>query len=203
MQKENINNTSSSSNLSKNTNNNKNYYHLFIIFQKLKTNIFFSKTLNTVSPIYLINNKWLLSLCLFISHSINYSTNYLVDNSIINYTKTNNLMLNNIIYWLSFSSHFNKKKIIFLIWNKFNSFSSLSSIFINNNWLERESSEMYKIVITNKKDSRKLLLDYIKNEYPLMKLNPIFGLDDIFYNLFCGAVYSSNDTIKLNNEVEL
>lgn len=47
---------------------------------------------------------------------------------------------------------------------------------------------MYGIHFINKKDTRKLLLDYSKNEYPLLKDFPSEGLQEVFFNVFNSQV---------------
>ena len=62
--------------------------------------------------------------------------------------------------------------------------SSIDGIYKNSNWLEREASEMFGINFSSKKDSRPLLLDYSRNEFPMLKDFPCEGYQDIFYNFF-------------------
>ncbi|MBK8208549.1 MAG: NADH-quinone oxidoreductase subunit C [Planctomycetes bacterium] len=47
---------------------------------------------------------------------------------------------------------------------------------------------MYGIHFINKRDTRKLLLDYSKNEYPLLKDFPSEGLQEVFFNVFNSQV---------------
>lgn len=82
--------------------------------------------------------------------------------------------------------------------NSFISTSSIDKYFFNANWLEREVSEMYGIFFFLKKDNRKLLLDYSKNENPLLKDYPCEGVTDVFYNFFDLQInYIQNEVIEL------
>jgi len=57
---------------------------------------------------------------------------------------------------------------------------------------------MYNINYQWKNDTRKILIDYCKNEYPLLKNYPSEGFQDVFYNFFEGQV-----TVSRNEVVEL
>jgi NADH:ubiquinone oxidoreductase subunit C len=57
---------------------------------------------------------------------------------------------------------------------------------------------MYGIILSNKNDTRKLLLDYTKIEHPLLKDFPQEGLNDIYYNVLDNQVgFSNHETIEL------
>jgi len=80
--------------------------------------------------------------------------------------------------------------------NKF--VKSVDSIYKNTNWLERETSEMYGINFIFKKDSRPLLLDYSRNQFPMLKDFPSEGYNDIYYNFFENKLtYVNNEFIEL------
>ena len=54
---------------------------------------------------------------------------------------------------------------------------------------------MFKIQYKFKTDNRRLLLDYSKQEYPLLKDYPTEGFNDVFYNFFEDQVVSNNLTV--------
>jgi NADH:ubiquinone oxidoreductase subunit C len=56
-------------------------------------------------------------------------------------------------------------------------------------------SEMYGIILYNKNDVRKLLLEYSKFENPLLKDFSSDGVKDIFYNFF------ENQVAVVQNEI--
>lgn len=57
---------------------------------------------------------------------------------------------------------------------------------------------MYQIKFNFKRDSRPLLLDYSKNESPLLKDFPSEGVNDIYYNFFENKLnFLRNDFIEL------
>lgn len=58
---------------------------------------------------------------------------------------------------------------------------SVTELFPNANWLEREVSEMNNIFFLGKRDIRNLLLQYGDTSAPLKKSFPCVGLREIFY----------------------
>jgi NADH-quinone oxidoreductase subunit C len=106
--------------------------------------------------------------------------------------KKNRFMLYNIYY-----TYFFKVRLTILT-SVSNKIQSIENLFKNANWLEREVSEMYGIQFLNKKDTRSLLLDYSKNEFPMLKDFPTEGISDIYYNFFENKlVYVKNELIEL------
>lgn len=62
------------------------------------------------------------------------------------------------------------------------SITSLSELFMNANWLEREAAELHGIFFHNKKDVRNLMLQYGDTSAPLKKSFPSIGIKEIFYD---------------------
>lgn len=57
---------------------------------------------------------------------------------------------------------------------------------------------MFKIKFSNKTDIRRLLLDYTKNENPLLKDFPTEGYNDVYYCFFNDQViFMNNNTTEL------
>ena len=54
---------------------------------------------------------------------------------------------------------------------------------------------MFRILYISKIDTRRLLLDYSKQENPLLKDYPVEGFNDVFYNFFEDQVVCSNLTV--------
>ena len=74
-------------------------------------------------------------------------------------------------------------------------FNSIDKLYKSASWLERETGEMFKISYKFKTDNRRLLLDYSKQEHPLLKDYPTEGFNDVFYNFFEDQVISNNLTV--------
>ena len=57
---------------------------------------------------------------------------------------------------------------------------------------------MFGINYTDKKDNRSLLLDYSRNEFPMLKDFPTEGYYEIFYDFFENKIdYFKNEFIEL------
>jgi len=59
---------------------------------------------------------------------------------------------------------------------------SISELYPNSNWLEREVSELHGIVFNGKKDLRNLMLQYGDTSTPFQKAYPSVGLKEVFYD---------------------
>ena len=59
---------------------------------------------------------------------------------------------------------------------------SITELFSNANWLEREASELHGIFFSGKKDIRNLMLQYGDTSAPLKKSFPSIGIREIFYD---------------------
>ena len=76
--------------------------------------------------------------------------------------------------------------------------NSVDSVYLNSSWLEREVSEMYGVNYINKNDNRSLLLDYSRNEFPMLKDFPVEGFYEIYYDFFENKLaYIKNEFIEL------
>ena len=61
--------------------------------------------------------------------------------------------------------------------------SSISELFLNINWLEREVAELHGLFFTGKKDIRNLMLQYGDKSAPFQKSFPAIGTKEIFYDI--------------------
>jgi len=87
--------------------------------------------------------------------------------------------------------------MLFTTYNNNNLFkiSSIDKIYKSASWLERETGEMFKVSYNLKTDTRRLLLDYSKQENPLLKDYPTEGFNDVVYSIFEDQVVYTNSTI--------
>ncbi len=182
--------------------------NLFIILDKVKPLLYTSKHLSNNHYICILpkNYYFLLNLILkkelflnflFLNEisSIDTSKYFNFQNKLDFFCKTSNIMLYNIYYF-----YFIKLKltIFYNISSLNDGLDSIELLFKNSNWLERENSEMYKINYLNKIDNRSLLLDYSRNEYPLLKNFPCEGFEEIYFNFFENKVsFIKNEFIEL------
>lgn len=170
----------------------RNHYVLYLhknfytgVFSFLKNEVFFSNSTLIDQSIIDLNH---------LTHLVNKSSN---SNSNFDFIKPNNsdyFILFNIFY-----CYFIKIRITFFTFlNELKKIQSTDLIYKNSSWLERETSEMFGISFLNKTDSRCLLLDYSKNENPMLKSFPCEGYYDIYYNFFEHKLkYINNDIIEL------
>lgn len=73
---------------------------------------------------------------------------------------------------------------------------SVTELFLNANWLERESSELNGIFFLGKKDTRNLLLQYGDTSSPMKKTFPVIGLREIFYDSVSDSLIQTQVSIQ-------
>lgn len=180
--------------------------HIFVVFEKVNSKMWSSNVLKPNNYLLLVDNKWFYSLNLFFRNELFLSSSYLAESFAIDtlkFTKFNDL-LNNffskyriVLFYSYYFFNIKVKLHIILLVNFFlkERVCSVDRIYKNANWLEREVSEMSGINYSFKKDVRKLLLDYSKNENPLLKDFPVEGFSEIFYDFF------EDQTIFLDSNV--
>lgn len=184
--------------------------NIFLILENINVTIYSSKS-NIANCFFLYTEKknlFLITKLLKKEYLLNNST--LLDISCVDTLDFNNFLFNTqnffkknriIIYYLYYLYYLKIRIFLITFFNNQNNseiIHSIDCIFANANWLERESSEMFNINFIFKKDIRKLLLNYTKNEYPMLKDYPTEGFDDVFYNFFNELIDTKN-----NNNVEL
>jgi NADH:ubiquinone oxidoreductase subunit C len=194
-------------------NNNKYQFPLFLFLILEKSNInFWTSKVNSPNHFYcMIDKNWIYLVNQLLRKEFFLNSSMLIENSAIdcNYLNKNNVFLNFngllsnnlIVYYMYYILNL-KLRLTFLFLPSSNqnisSINSIDKIFKNANWVERETSEMYNINYLWKNDTRKILIDYSKNEYPLLKNYPSEGFQDVFYNFFENQV-----TVNRNEVVEL
>jgi len=106
--------------------------------------------------------------------------------------KLDYFLINNklIVFYVYYFYYLKIKINLSLIYNFLTKshFQSIDLVYNNAGWIERETSEMFGINYSFKKDLRKLLLDYSTLENHLLKLYPSEGFFDVFYNFFDNQV---------------
>lgn len=78
----------------------------------------------------------------------------------------------------------------------FNSINSITELFLNANWLEREASELHGIFFSGKKDVRNLMLPYGDTSAPMKKSFPSIGLREIFYDSITDSLIQNPVSIQ-------
>lgn len=176
--------------------------NLFLILERSSILMWKSKTLHQNHYIFFIDKNWNYTLNLILRNELFLSESFLIESSAIDtisYTKKSNFLNffwknNKLLTFYTYYFYALKLKLTYLlivnnyINNNYNYISSIDSIYKSAGWVERETSEMYGIHYINKRDTRKLLLDYSKSEYPLLKDFPSEGLQEVFFNTFNNQV---------------
>jgi len=177
-------------------------YKLFLKYILFHTNNIFLKYINKNDKntnIYITeNNLYYLSLHLKLS-SLFYSTQ-LVDifsyelpfNNNFDKKKKMSLINNSLIVYNFHSILFQQRFFVFVILNQkqninkkninWNSLNSITELFLNANWLEREIAELHGIFFSGKKDLRNLMLTYGDTSAPMRKSFPSIGIKEVYYD---------------------
>jgi len=77
------------------------------------------------------------------------------------------------------------------------SLNSISEVFPNAGWLEREVSELHGVVFTNKKDLRNLMLQYGDTTVPFQKASPTIGYKEVFYDSVTDVLVETPITLQV------
>ncbi len=177
---------------------------MFLVFEKINPVIYTSEKLTPNHFIIFIENKWIYPINVFLKNELFYNNSTITEMSVIDTLKYNDtipeisfLKKNRFLNYSIYYTYFAKIRLT-LITTSSISTESLDKIYKNTNWLEREASEMYGIQYTGKRDARPLLLDYSKNEFPMLKDFPTEGVNDIYYNFFENKLtFIKNEFIEL------
>ena len=73
---------------------------------------------------------------------------------------------------------------------------SITNLFLNANWLEREASELNGVYFYGKKDLRNLMLQYGDNSSPFKKTSPCVGSRELFYDSVNDLLIQTPTTIQ-------
>lgn len=76
------------------------------------------------------------------------------------------------------------------------SLKSITELFLNANWLERENSELHGIFFSGKKDIRNLMLQYGDTSAPFKKSFPSVGVKEVFYDSVSDLLIQSPVSIQ-------
>jgi len=128
--------------------------------------------------IFLNKKVSIFQIMCFLKHSMLYQTNILVD--IVCTDFPGKIPRIGVIYLL-LSVRYNQRINIFLKPRKTN-LRSITKIFENASWFEREAWDMFGILFKNNTDLRRILTDYGFTGHPLRKDFPLTGFYELFFN---------------------
>lgn len=104
-----------------------------------------------------------------------------------NFTGTTNVVVYN-LHNLNFSTRLYVFTQILHTQRTSSSLSTVSELFTNANWLEREMSELHGLQFTSKKDLRNLMLQYGDTSTPFKKAFPTIGFRETLYDVVTDSV---------------
>lgn len=164
--------------------------NLYMILEHASPVIYTSNVLQNNHFVILMNSNFLKTTALIFKNEVHLAKSCLLECSAIdtlNYTKHAKefeLFFNKsrILTYYVFYFYKIKLKITLVCYDCTNGLDSIDLIYKNSNWLEREASEMYNIKYNNKRDCRKLLLDYTLDINPMLKDYPTEGEFDCYFS---------------------
>lgn len=178
---------------------------IFVVFENINPVVWTSESFYPNSYTIYLNKSWLYSLNIFFRNEVFFSNSMLVEHSAIdnkknfNFLKKINFFFKNriLLFYVYFFFSFKSKIMLLTSFDnsRCNKINSIDKLFKSASWLERETGEMFKVSYSLKTDSRRLLLDYSKQENPLLKDYPTEGFNDVFYNFFEDQVVYNNSTV--------
>lgn len=166
--------------------------NLFLIFEKIEPIVYTSECITNNHYAIIIPNNWYFSFIKLIRNELFFNSSTLIEQSCVdlkNFASFNdnfniNFLKKKILFYNIFYFYFLKIRLSLFLGINNECVQSIDTIYENANWLERESSEMFGVSFVFKKDIRNLLLEYSKNEYPMLKEFPCEGYYDLYYDIF-------------------
>jgi len=178
---------------------------IFVVFENLNPVIWTSESFYPNSYIMYISKSWFYSLNIFFKNEVFLSNSTLLENSALDnkksfeFFKKMQFFLNNriLLFYIYYFFTLKSKIMLFTTYNNntVGKILSIDKLYKSASWLERETGEMFKVSYEFKTDTRRLLLDYSKQENPLLKDYPTEGFNDTFYSFFEDQVVYSNSTV--------
>ena len=153
------------------------------IFNNWLINSFFKMALSIKYVRYdiIINTtlNYLVPLLTFLKYNTNSQFKLLVDITAIDYINKKNRF--QLVYNL-LSLNLNRRLLINININELNLVPSITELFPNSSWYEREVWDMFGIFFTNHPDLRRILTDYGFKGFPLRKDFPLTGYMEVRYD---------------------
>ena len=178
--------------------------YIYLFFKNIPIQAYFNNSSSKNTIVSYIPSNYINNVLKLMKNDLFLSNSYISEATAFDFYKSLEFLSNNyyngLVYNLNVYLYNLNTRILFLTNLDFNNIklTSSDSVYMNLNWLEREVSEMYGIYFSHKLDCRKLLLDYSKQEYPLLKSYPCEGYNEVFYSLLDNQViYNKNEIVEL------
>lgn len=166
--------------------------NLFLVLEHATPIVYTSEVLTPNHYSCFINSNWYITISLLLKKDLFFSYNYLVEVSAVDTQDYENLFLEyeikphiRLLLYNIYYMYNNKLRLtLFYPYSLENAehLASIDMIYKNSNWLERELSEMFSPIYTNKIDTRILLLDYPKDNHPMLKDFPVESWGELYYD---------------------
>jgi len=153
-------------------------FFIFSILHNIISNIYIFTTKNDVVTIYCsIKSKNIQTFLELAKNDETIKLKQLIDNyAAYKLDKSNKIHIDYILL-----SHYSNLRIWLRVFDT-NDISTISTIYENSKWFEREIWDMFGIYFNNHIDLRRILTDYGFNGHPLKKGFPLSGYVEIKYN---------------------
>jgi NADH:ubiquinone oxidoreductase subunit C len=175
---------------------------IFVVYENINFVVWTSQGFGPNNYAFYINYRWFYSLNTFFKNEVFLSSSTIIENSAADKKNHKNIFGNFFFkkthitsFYLYYLFTLKIKLLLLTLPNKHKQLPSIDKIYKSTSWLERETGEMFGIVYYNKTDNRRLLLDYSKQENPLLKDYPTEGFNDVFYNFFEDQVIYNLSTV--------
>lgn len=187
------------------------FNNLFNLFNfAFKYSFFLVNYINKYSNFQLnlvVLNAWFYPFILFIRYNSFFYKTMLLDINTFDYNKAlllsnNKKIIVNCMTYYFFSVTYNLKINLFTFTSDLDKLNSISFLFNNALWVERELSEMFNIYFLNKLDNRNLLLDYSYIGNPLLKSFPMIGNVELFYSYINNWMFYTPIILKESSKIE-
>lgn len=132
--------------------------------------------------------KYIKNFMIFLKNHENCKFNLLIDICAVDYPERKKRF--EIVYQL-LSISYNQRLRIKTYISENIVINSISDIFINSVWYEREVWDMFGVFFFQHPDLRRILTDYGFDKYPLRKDFPVTGFDDLIYSDFKKTIIKS------------
>lgn len=158
-------------------------YYLFlkysILFKKLFPKYLKKIYIYNYDLYLLINFSYLINLLKFLKYDTQFQYKILIDICVIdNIISAFRFQL---IYSL-LSIQYNIRLNLFFFLQELNGIKSITLLYENANWLEREIWDMFGIFFFQHSDLRRILTDYGFKGFPLRKDFPLTGFRELYFN---------------------
>jgi len=160
--------------------NNTNYkaYYLKNLIEMLSKSIYMAHVYKNNSTL-IISQDSIKDVCFFLNNHTNTQFKMLIDICGVDFI--NRKARFEIVYHL-LSIHYNERLTIKLSTVEIASLYSITSIFPNANWYEREVWDLYGVYFSGNNDLRRILTDYGFEGHPFRKDFPLSGFFELRYD---------------------